>query len=166
MTLLENTDRFRFEIVAGAALPGAALMVITAIHFGWWRGVLATALLVVSLLLHECGHAAAAWLTGTPFSAIGFCAKGAYIRRKRAKGVRGEIFIAATGPAVNFILAIAVWHAGHLVQWLALMNLLIGATNLIPLKGSDGARIYTCFRELWSPQTLLTTPESDPAQSG
>ncbi len=166
MTLLEESCPFRFEIVAGAALPAAALMLITVLRFGWWRGTLATTLLVFSLLLHECGHAAAAWLTYTPFSAIGFCAKGAYIRRKRAPGARSEMFIAAAGPAVNFILAIVLWHSGPFVHWLALMNLLLGATNLIPMKGSDGARIYACCRTLWSPQPVLSTPESEPARSG
>ena len=55
----------KFHVSAGALVPAAAVLAIGISRFGWLRGTLAGLLLVLSLLLHEAGHIAVAFLTGT-----------------------------------------------------------------------------------------------------
>jgi Zn-dependent protease len=137
----------RIELVAGAMVPAAALLAITAVRFGLGRGLAATSLFVLSLLAHEAGHFLIAKLNGTRCSAIGFCFRGAYLRRERASGA-AEIAIAAAGPLVNIAIAAILWREVGLVAWLAQMNAVLAFLNLVPFRGSDGQRIMANLREL------------------
>ena len=62
-----------------------------------------------------------------------------------------ELLLAAAGPAVNllacaavlaFMRATAYTYGGY---WFACCNLLVGASNLLPLPGLDGAHIAACL---------------------
>ena len=137
----------RIELFAGAMVPAAALLAITAVRFGLSRGVAATSLFVLSLLAHEAGHFLVAKLSGTPCSAIGFCLRGAYLRRQRASGI-AEIAISSAGPLINIAIAAMLWRDVGLLAWLAQMNAILAFLNLVPFRGSDGQRILTTMREL------------------
>jgi Zn-dependent protease len=128
-------------------VPAAALLAITAVRFDLGRGLAATAFFVLSLLAHEAGHFLVAKLNGTSCSAIGFCFRGAYLRRERASGV-AEIAISSAGPLVNIVLAVVLWEKAGLFAWLAQMNAILALLNLIPFRGSDGQRILANLREL------------------
>ena len=86
-------------------------------------------------VLHECGHALAYCLRlrGLPMTNL------------------QELLLAAVGPAVNlldcatvlaFMRATAYTYGGY---WFACCNLLVGASNLLPLPGLDGAHIAACL---------------------
>ena len=90
-------------------------------------------------VLHECGHALAYRLLWRRWpeievSPFGLC-----------------LLLAAAGPAVNllacaavlaFMRATAYTYGGY---WFACCNLLVGASNLLPLPGLDGAHIAACL---------------------
>ena len=84
--------------------------------------------------------AATRWLTA-------FC--GGAGRKSRTN--LQELLLAAAGPAVNllacaavlaFMRATAYTYGGY---WFACCNLLVGASNLLPLPGLDGAHIAACL---------------------
>ena len=84
--------------------------------------------------------AATRWLTA-------FC--GSAGRKSRSRP--SELLLAAAGPAVNllacaavlaFMRATAYTYGGY---WFACCNLLVGASNLLPLPGLDGAHIAVCL---------------------
>ncbi len=140
-----QAGKVRFELLAGAMVPITALLFITGIRFGLWDGLTTTALFLASLLAHEMAHAIVATMTGTRCSALGFCLRGAYIRRERAQGIT-ELAISAAGPTVNFLLTLLLWNARGVWGWLAQMNAVLTVVNLLPWSGSDGGRMLTELR--------------------
>ena len=143
---MEKKEKIRFELLAGAAIPTAAVLIITSARFGFFDGLTATALFLASLFAHEAGHAFTAMATGTRLSAVGFCLRGAYIRRSKARcGL--ELLISAAGPAVNLVLAVLLWGSVGIGGWLAQMNAFLVLINLVPFGGSDGQRIVAEIRE-------------------
>jgi Zn-dependent protease len=139
--------KIRVEFRWGAILPMAALLLITIVRFGIRDGIAAAMLFFASLAVHEAGHAVAAALTDTEFSAVGFCFKGAYIRRKRAQGGT-EVLISSAGPLVNILIALALVGSHGILSWLAQMNVILALVNLLPLAGSDGQRILAEIRAM------------------
>ena len=153
-----QVKKLRFEFRWGAILPIGALLLITIVRFGMADGVAATLLFFASLAAHEAGHAITATLTGTKFSAMGLCLRGAYLRRNRAKGTL-EILISSAGPFVNFMIAMALLNSQGILQWLAQMNLFLAVINLLPYRGSDGQRILAELRGM-KESAALATPAS------
>ena len=142
-----QVKKLRFEFRWGAILPIGALLLITIVRFGMVDGVAATLLFFASLAAHEAGHAITATLTGTKFSAMGLCLRGAYLRRDRATGAL-EILISFAGPFMNFMIAMALWSSQGILLWLGQMNAFLFLINLLPLRGSDGQRIIGEIRKM------------------
>ena len=61
-----------------SSIPATSIFYLAACHFGIWRGMLAGALVLFSLLVHECGHVYLARRMGAKTKAIGFGWLGAY----------------------------------------------------------------------------------------
>ena len=139
--------KMQLEFQWGALVPLAGFLLITIIRFGPEASTIATALLVACLVAHEAGHAMTAIATHTKVSAIGFCLKGAYLRRSRAKGGI-EILISIAGPMVNLLLAILLWSPHGIQAFLAQMNAFLFLINMWPHRGSDGQRILAEIRNM------------------
>ncbi len=111
------------------------------------------------VVLHEYGHALTARHFGIRTRAITLLPIGgvAALERNPSSPVQ-ELWIAAAGPAVNFLLAGLIWvfmattggiSSGLLsgsaeastLGWLFRMNLLLGTFNLLPALPMDGGRI-------------------------
>ncbi|MHB1937653.1 MAG: site-2 protease family protein [Acidobacteriaceae bacterium] len=132
----------------GAAMAGAVLLA----GFGPMDGHLEAGLLLglltlASLLLHECGHLLAARASGVKIREIGFCLRGSYIRREPARMPLDDAAIALSGPLVNALIAAALWTVPGVGHWLAIYNLVLVASNLVPLPGSDGRRAFTAWTQ-------------------
>jgi Zn-dependent protease len=84
---------------------------------------------------------------GVRVKAIGMCVKGAYIRRQRSLNASNELLIAASGPVANLILYLWFRDGEAVLRWTALMNLVLAGSNLIPISGTDGARILQSLKE-------------------
>ena len=142
----------RFEARKGAILTFGLLAAFALLRFGWERGAAAAVLLVLSLLIHELAHAAVARITGTRVIAFGACIRGMYIRRLAAHDIRSELMIVLAGPLVNLLLGFTalalVSQFTQMAAWVALVNVTLGISNLLPIKNSDGDRALSCMREL------------------
>ena len=134
----------------------------TPLWLAWIVGVIAAALLIVSLVAHELGHALLARRRGIAVEGIKLWLFGgvAQISGDWMTG-RTEMLVAAVGPAVS-LLMVGVFVAASWVlisvsapilviivaEWLAGLNLLLLLFNLIPAFPLDGGRILRGF--LWS----------------
>jgi Zn-dependent protease len=103
--------------------------------------VLGGVLFVVSLLIHELGHATAAVLFDVPVYRIGLKFVGAYTHRRYARRPLHDVVISASGPLASLFLTVASLFVPKVGVWLAEWNFAIVVLNLIPLPGTDGYRI-------------------------
>ncbi len=124
------------------------LLAFALLAWGGLQGVVAIVAVFAMVLAHELGHALVARKLNVPILGIdlhffGGAAKLAHL----PSSPRQEVLIAAAGPAVSFALA-AVSFGLYLVtsvwvlQWLAYINLMLGAFNLLPALPMDGGRIF------------------------
>ncbi|MBX2801973.1 MAG: site-2 protease family protein [Myxococcales bacterium] len=127
-------------------------------------GLIAASSLVISVVLHEYGHALAARRYGIATHHITLYPFGGVAAIENIpEDPDQETVIALAGPAVNFALAAIggwLWLAsGHPVFWaFVLMNLLMGAFNLIPAFPMDGGRVLRSLlarRMGWLPASRL-----------
>jgi Zn-dependent protease/CBS domain-containing protein len=118
----------------------------------WAKGLVASVLFFVSILLHELGHAAAALHHGVRTRSITLFVFGGIARLESdPKDGRAEIWIAAAGPAVSLALAGLFYVVAALpfvtpavaavATYLALINLIVALFNLVPAFPMDGGRL-------------------------
>ncbi|WP_077063231.1 site-2 protease family protein [Streptomyces sp. MP131-18] len=124
-------------------------------------GLGAALVFFASLLAHELAHAVVARRHGVGVDDIVLWLLGGATRmRTEAPDPRAELRIAGSGPLVSLLLGVAfallTWlldttgAAGLLVEstaWLAAINLLLAAFNVIPAAPLDGGRLLRAF--LW-----------------
>jgi Zn-dependent protease/CBS domain-containing protein len=125
----------------------------------WARAFVASLLFFVSILLHEMGHALVAVRRGVPIRTITLFIFGGVSEMQRDPGDgRTELQIAIAGPVVSLALAGVFWAVGasglfgeavsSVTRYLALINLLLAAFNLVPAFPLDGGRLLRGL--LWS----------------
>ena len=118
----------------------------------WAKGLVASLLLFVSILLHELGHAAVALRHGLRTRSITlFIFGGVAQLEKEPKEARAEFWMAAAGPVVSLALAgffyacstLSVLGPGAaaVAKYLALINLMLALFNLVPAFPMDGGRL-------------------------
>jgi Zn-dependent protease/CBS domain-containing protein len=121
----------------------------------WVMGIVAALLLFTSVVLHELGHSYVAKTHGVPIRRITlFLFGGVSQLSKESADPVTEIKIAAAGPGVSFILMAvfgmfyvlaargqALAAAAPVLKYLAYVNGILGAFNLIPGFPLDGGRL-------------------------
>lgn len=118
----------------------------------WAKGLLASLLFFVSILLHELGHSLVAVRSGIAIRSITLFIFGGVARLERdPPDGRTELRMAAAGPAVSIALAGLFLGAGSLARpggtawavarYLALINLVVAVFNLVPAFPLDGGRL-------------------------
>lgn len=108
------------------------------------------AITLISALLHELGHIAAAKLTSAEIERITVYPFGADMRIRGGSSYLTDIIIALSGPLVNllfFVIAVRL----PLSTPAALCNLVLCAVNLLPVKGLDGGVILRSLLRLVFP---------------
>lgn len=118
----------------------------------WTVGIVASLLLFGSVLFHELGHSAVALRYKLPVVSITLFIFGgmAAIAREPDRPIQ-EFNIAIAGPAASFVLALAFLlaavpfspssMAGTICLFLAELNAVLGAFNLVPGFPLDGGRV-------------------------
>ncbi|HJX28074.1 MAG TPA: site-2 protease family protein [Thermoanaerobaculia bacterium] len=133
----------------------------------WWMGLAGALGLFTSVVLHELAHALTARRYGIPIRGITlFFFGGVAEMAGEPPTARSEFFIAIAGPVASLALAAAAgsaWVLGGLggleaspflgpllgvIGYLATMNAMLAAFNLIPAFPLDGGRILRSL--LWS----------------
>jgi Zn-dependent protease/CBS domain-containing protein len=118
----------------------------------WVSGLVAALLLFVSVFLHELSHSLMALRLGIPVSGITLHIFGGVSELSREPDrPQSELAIAIIGPLTSFAIAAAVLLLGALVpvgavvgavmQYLALVNVVVGVFNLVPGFPLDGGRV-------------------------
>ena len=127
----------------------------------WIVGFITTVLFFGSLLAHEASHSVVAKRNGVGVRRITLWLFGGVSELESEALTAGADFrIAVVGPLASFVLAgffgairlllLKVGVGGVLIPamgWLAWMNLLLGAFNLLPGAPLDGGRVLRAF--LW-----------------
>ncbi len=143
--------------------------------FGLVYGAVLTILIFVIVLLHELGHSFMAMMFGVKVRDITLLPIGGMARLERMPTKPGEeLLVAAAGPAVNFILAAAIFpflflpfaaqhpkftnllflpaplpNLWNILQFLFVVNVSLLLFNLIPAFPMDGGRIFRAFIAIW-----------------
>jgi len=126
----------------------------------WAKGLVASLLFFVSILLHELGHAVVALRHGLRTRSITlFIFGGVAQLEKDPKDGRAELWMAAAGPLVSLALAGLFYafaslpfvgaSAAAVAKYLALINLILALFNLVPAFPMDGGRLLR--GALWGP---------------
>jgi Zn-dependent protease/predicted transcriptional regulator len=125
----------------------------------WMVGILTSVLFFVSVLLHELSHSVVALHYKLPVTSITLFVFGGLSRMSRdADTALQEFNIAAAGPLSSFVIAGIFWSLtrifpqsqmmGALAGWLAQINFLLAAFNLVPGFPLDGGRLLRAI--VWS----------------
>jgi len=118
-------------------------------------GILASLLFFASIITHELAHSILAIRNNIPVKEITLFVFGGVSQiTKEATRPRVELSIAIVGPLTSLVLA-GIFYGLHLVlagtqqilaaslmQWLALINVILAVFNLIPGFPLDGGRIF------------------------
>ena len=129
----------------------------------WATGIIATLLIFVSVLIHEMAHSLVARSRGLPVSSITlFILGGVSNLEEEPSQPSVEFNMAIVGPATSIVLAVISWLITSAVMggisdmfsgvpnatlvtaviaYLAVINLFLGAFNLIPGFPLDGGRV-------------------------
>lgn len=126
----------------------------------WAKGLVASLLFFVSILLHELGHAVVARRHGLRTHSITLFVFGGVARLERdPEDGRTELRMAVAGPLVSLALAGLFYVLAVLpfvspafeavASYLALVNLMLAVFNLVPAFPMDGGRLLR--GALWGP---------------
>ena len=118
----------------------------------WVMGFITAVLLFVSVLVHELAHSLAAQYYGLPVPRITlFLFGGVSQLAAEPPSPAAEFWITLVGPLTSFALAAFFWELEPLfapssplfalVEYLALLNLILAVFNLIPGFPLDGGRV-------------------------
>jgi len=126
----------------------------------WVTGALVGGLLSVSILVHELAHSLVARRRGIAvYGIVMFILGGVSELEADSKRARDEFLIAIVGPATSFLLSAILWGIAlalgggdspldAIVLCLAIINLLLGIFNLLPVFPLDGGRVLRSF--IWA----------------
>jgi len=98
---------------------------------------------LLAMTLHEAGHLIAALAVGVRIKTVGIRWKGLYTVRESGPAQK-NLIVSLAGPLTNLILLL-LWP---LSESFFLANLCFTFFNLLPIQGSDGDRILTCWQQM------------------
>ena len=150
--------------VFGVAIPADAL---TAGALPWVLGTAAALGLFVSVLFHEFGHSLTAMHYGYRIEAITLWLFGGVAQfEEMPEDWRQEFAIAVMGPVVSVALGVVAYGVlvgvrlpatvAFVVGYLALMNLVLAAFNMLPGFPMDGGRVLRALLARKRPHARAT----------
>ena len=125
-----------------------SFLILLGLALLFWGGVIGILfVLIASVLLHELGHALVARHLGVEIASIELhFLGGAAKMTSQPKTANDEVLIAAAGPAVSFALGgiglvLLTFVNWQVFYWFGVINIALGAFNLLPALPMDGGRI-------------------------
>jgi Zn-dependent protease len=123
----------------------------------WVAGITAAILLLLSLLVHEIGHALVAKDEGIGVTSMGLTLWGGVTRMESSPTTAGSEFrVAVVGPiataACGVVFLVAAYLmpdggvpglAGDVLRWVGELNLILAVLNMVPAAPLDGGRVLS-----------------------
>jgi len=107
-----------------------------------------TIFFVLSMVLHELGHALAAWYYGVHVHELGLCLWGGYIRFEHPGNALYHVVILTAGMLMNLLLVPLFWFLPQIGPLVSVWNLVLFASSIVPLPAFDGGKILKlCMRQ-------------------
>lgn len=134
----------------------------------WILGAVAAIGLFTSVVLHELGHSLTAIRFGFPIHSITLWLLGGVAQlEEQPTDWREELIIAIAGPIVSVALGVGFWLAVYvipaamegllfLVSYLAVMNIILAAFNMLPGFPMDGGRVLRALLARNQPFAVAT----------
>jgi Zn-dependent protease/CBS domain-containing protein len=145
----------------------------------WTMGILGALGLFISVVLHELGHALVARRFGLEMKGITlFLFGGVAEMSGEPPSAKAEFWVAVAGPAVSVAIGLACFGVGRLagagwpvpvqgvVAYLAFINLILVAFNVIPAFPLDGGRVLRSILWQWKSDLRWATRISARIGSG
>jgi len=121
----------------------------------WWMGIVGAVGLFISIIAHEISHSLVARRNGIPMKGITlFIFGGVAEMSEEPPSAKAEFLMAVVGPFSSFLIALVFYGVyllgsqggwpmplNGVVAYLAMINGLLGAFNLLPAFPLDGGRI-------------------------
>ena len=145
----------------------------------WIAGIAGALMFFVSLLAHEVGHALVARREGIGVQGISLWLLGGVAKLEHeADNAGAELRIAGIGPLTSFAVGVVFWFFHKAVSggtgltelyvelfgWLAFINILLAAFNLLPGSPLDGGRVLSAL--LWMRTRDQTSAQAAAARFG
>ena len=126
---------------------GACFLAIHRVYpFGKSAGL--ASLFVVSMILHEFGHALAARYYHASIHEIGLCLWGGYIQYDKPANSLYHAVILTSGVMMNLVLAVPFWFIPDIGPLVSVWNLMLFVSNLLPFPWFDGGKLLRlCARQ-------------------
>lgn len=105
-----------------------------------------------AIILHEIGHLFMMWILECTPKRIKLIPASVQITAPFQKRYRNDFLVSVSGPLVNILLFLTLYFnylafGNEVTLYFALLNLVIGVFNLLPVKGLDGGTILFCILE-------------------
>ena len=144
-----------FGIPIRADVTSLGLLLLLVLDFGLSLGLPCAFLLALSIVLHELAHALTSRAFGCRISEIRLSILGGCASGEIPHAAWKELLMAAAGPAMSFLLGFGLFFAfggvriesdwlREVLQYAIVMNIILGAFNLLPGFPMDGGRIFRC----------------------
>ena len=103
-----------------------------------------------AIFSHEIGHLFMMWVIDCSPKRIKLIPASIQITTPFQKRYQNDILVSLSGPAVNIVLFLTLYFnylafANKTTLYFAVLNLVIGLFNLMPVKGLDGGTILYCI---------------------
>ncbi len=105
--------------------------------------------LLFAVFMHELGHLFMMYIKESAPKRIKLIPASVQITKSFSGDYKNDILISLSGPFVNILLFSVFYFNYKCYQntatlYIALLNLIIGVFNLLPIKGLDGGTIFYC----------------------
>ncbi len=99
-----------------------------------------------AVFMHEVGHLFCMWVMDVEPKSVRLIPASVQITRSVGISYKKDITVALVGPIVNFVLFLSLYFnylafENKITLYYALLNLIIGLFNMLPVKGLDGGTV-------------------------
>ena len=156
-----------FGIPITADITSLGLLLLLVFDFGLPLGLPCAVLLALSIVLHELAHSLTSRAFGCRISEIRLSVLGGCASGEIPHAAWKELLMAAAGPAMSFLIGFGLLFAfggvaiesdwlREVIRYAIVMNIMLGAFNLLPGFPMDGGRIFRCIMRAFLPRPRAT----------